>query len=209
MNDALTLAELLAEGNDSIVREPAGRSERRVQAEAVLRSEILAIESRIVGRLAAHENNVLALHHSIGELFQSLRAQVISITGQVSLTEERIARAEQVLAQTAARIADLEQAMEAGSARIERAELDLDTKFARISGAEETLASVRQGSTEARDSAAAQLSVLAHSVKLQTEEIESARTALAHTDDVIERILDLLEDMQMTLENSEERAAAA
>jgi hypothetical protein len=48
--------------------------------ETVLRSEILAAEARIVGRLAAHEKNVSALRHSIAELFDSLRVQIVTIT---------------------------------------------------------------------------------------------------------------------------------
>ena len=80
----------------------------------------------------------------------------------------------------------------------------------RIKRIEETVDGVRRHVASLHESVAADFKVFEDHLALQNSAIESARTAMSQTDDLVERVVDALEVLQSsTLHPSEEPSAGA
>jgi DNA-binding ferritin-like protein len=80
----------------------------------------------------------------------------------------------------------------------------------RVESVEKGLEALRKQTVELHDLIAEDMLSFEQSLKTQAAAIESARTAMAQTDDLVERVVEALESLQNTvLDHSEERAAAA
>ena len=74
---------------------------------------------------------------------------------------------------------------------------------------EKALEQMRRQMSEFQDLVAQDFQTFEKSLQTQATAIDSARTAMAQTDDLVERVVEALESLQSTvLENSEERALA-
>ncbi len=94
------------------------------------------------------------------------------------------------------RISAIEQSLHAAGESIERLELGIE--------------SARQDSATLREHVAEDLGMLEKTLKTHEAAIESARTAMAQTDDLVERVVEALESLQsVVLEHAEEKAIGA
>ncbi len=182
---------------------------RRDNVEALVHAEVQRVASQITTRLESHEKAVAELHRAITDSFHALREQLITLDTQLGAAQQRSGRIDEAVAALNSRITALDDGMEAIAGRIGSAELTLQTGGERITRAEQVADSVRQHSAEFAESAAVQLHALEQTVRSQASAIESARTAMSQTDDLVERVVEALESLQsVILEQTEERSAA-
>jgi hypothetical protein len=124
----------------------------------------------------------------------------------------RLEAHEKTLAELAAalRAARAEQEVKAAGERvITRVDRGFDAAEQRIARLEQALDSARRHAADFENNVAADLLALEQSIQSQAAAIESARTAMGQTDDLVERLVEALESLQSTvMEQSEERLVA-
>ena len=198
---------------------------RDAVAESTMRTEILQLEVRMAGRLKASEKVIADIQTAVSEVLNrepealpdfALRNEVLQMEGRVA------GRLEQMETRIAAL---LEQAQMAAVNRFEQMEQRLAEALNRIhtletaeppvipvpdtSHLETAMDQVRRQVTDLHDLVAEDFQNFEKTLQTQAASIESARTAMAQTDDLVERVVEALESLQSTvLENSEERALA-
>ena len=149
--------------------------------ETAFRGEMQQMESRFSAMMQMHESTISALERSAGEALNSLRSEV------AAAGDERAALAE--------RLAGVEQGLLATNDRIQKIEA--------------TLESFDQNAAALRDSLTAELKVFEQSIEKQTKSVDSVRTALAQTDDLVERVVEALESLQtIVLDQAERRPSS-
>jgi hypothetical protein len=185
------VAEIQRAASEALYREPATGT--------VGAAELEQFEARITARLEANEKAVAGLRGQLSHVTTQLTAaQNIETSG-----ERALATIQRSLDAITERITRLEQkalgAEHAGSG-VERG---------RLESMEQGLEAVRKQTAELHDLMAEDMLSFEHSLKIQAGAIESARTAMAQTDDLVERVVEALESLQSTvLDYSEERPMA-
>jgi hypothetical protein len=193
-------------------------------AETAMRTEILQLEVRMANRMKASEKIVADLQTAVSEAVNrepevlpdfALRSEVQQIDARVAgRLEQMEARVAALLEQTEARFsglaAQIEQRFGETLGRLERLEqAEPPVPVVDTSHLEEALEQMRRQMSEFQDLVAQDFQTFEKSLQTQATAIESARTAMAQTDDLVERVVEALESLQSTvLENSEERALA-
>jgi hypothetical protein len=160
---------------------------------AGLRAEMVQLESRVAARLQACEKAVAEMQHAATEL----RGQLAGVnTWLATAREQQVSIPEGLLEAAEARLAErFGRDPEGGGGRIARLEEDLDATRQRIATLHESVAE--------------DFLAFEQGLKSQATAIESARTAMAQTDDLVERVVEALESLQSAvLEPREERAVA-
>jgi hypothetical protein len=174
-------------------RAGAPASVPREPADAGLRAEMQQLEGRMAARLQACEKAVAEMHHAIGEL----RVQLAAVdTRLATVGAQQVSIPEGFLEAAEARIAErLGRDPEAGGGRMARLEEELDATRKRIATLHESVAE--------------DFLAFERGLKSQATAIESARTAMGQTDDLVERVVEALESLQSAvLEPREDRAVA-
>lgn len=158
----------------------------RPQPDTVSRGELEEVESRMAARLDLHGEAVSAFHRAITDAFHGLRTQLTAMDNQLVASLDRIGHAEAGVAGVKLQMAALERKVQGHAVYGD----DLDPVLTM------------------EESAATQLMALEETVKSQAAAIESARSAIAVSDDLIERIIDVLASLdRMVAEEPEARAA--
>jgi hypothetical protein len=160
---------------------------------AGLRAEMLQLEGRVAARLQACEKAVAEMQRATTEL----RGQLAGVNAWLtSAREQQVSIPEGFLEAAEARLAErLGRDPEAGSGRIARLEEGLDATSKRVATLHESVAE--------------DFVAFEQGLKSQAAAIESARTAMAQTDDLVERVVEALESLQSAvLEPREDHAAA-
>jgi serine/threonine protein kinase len=131
------------------------------------------------------------------------------LTARVQTSEHALAETQIVTAGLSARVQQLEAQLAAALKRIEELEqrpLPVPTD---ISHLEHSMEGVRVQVSELHDLVAEDFMNFEKALQSQATAIDSARTAMAQTDDLVERVVEALESLQATvLENSEDHAMA-
>ncbi|MGA2271749.1 MAG: protein kinase [Bryobacteraceae bacterium] len=183
----LTVSARRPEGPAGARREPADT--------AGLRAEMQQLESRVAARLQASEKSVAEIHRAATETLNKLRSQLAAMNAQLAAArEQQVSIPETFLEAAEARLtARLGRDIEAASDRIVRLEQGLDA--------------ARKHTATLHDSVAEDFLAFEQSLKSQGAAIESARTAMAQTDDLVERVVEALESLQSAaLEPRDDRA---
>jgi uncharacterized coiled-coil protein SlyX len=180
-------------------------------SDAAFRQEMAQFEARVNAKLQAHEQAGLELERSAGEAVNSLRAQLSALGAQLAAAQEQ-----------AGREADIGPAIEAAGERIAaHAQRGIDGLSERITYLEQNpvtpseplaaqvetgLENLREQLSELHNHVAADMHEFELNLKAQSSAIDSARTAMAQTDDLVERVVEALESLQSSvLEQSEDR----
>jgi len=191
---------------ESALAETYGSVTQSVQG---IHGELEQLESRLAARIAAQESALAETQGSAAEAIHELRAQFAEIAERLAaqeragaensreaLTEHVLGRVHESVDEVSQRIAHLESQGVGGDA-------------ARVEQVESTLEGVRGQVKELRDLVAEDLLAFEEKLKTQTSAIDSARTAIAQTDDLVERVVEALESLQSAvLEQTDERALA-
>ncbi len=159
-------------------------------------------------RIAALEQGLLAANGRIERVENKpAPAPVVEIPESV----------QQAMDSSARRVAELEEALAAANQKIEilgnqpapqAANPEVFQALAeRMSHLEDRLEGFSKHADDVKDSVAHQLEGFEKQLQSQTASIESARTAMAQTDDLVERVVEALESLQtIVLEQSGDRA---
>lgn len=183
---------------------------RRDSVETVVRSEVQrAMESRITGRLESQERAVTELKQAVSASLQAFQAHLCTIDAKLAAAQERAVRSEEAALELHLRMSSLEQRVEARQERLVQAGLLIEAATERIGRAEQATETVRREAAQFAEEAAGQLDALEQTVDAQADALESARRSMAHTDDLVERVVEALDSLQsIVLERAEERPSS-
>jgi len=152
----------------------------RGAAESALRAEIQQTEARLSARLANYEKTIAAVAQQLGETVEAANqrhsAQVQEALGSTKL---------ELAAQAAETAAAVNQRATAGEQNVEEIRKHFATLQANVAG---------------------DLHDFEKTLKMQGVAIDSARTAMAQTDDLVERVVEALELLQSSMIDQHENA---
>lgn len=157
------------------------------------RSDMQELEARLAARLQVHERTIAEMHRSANEALSSLRLKVAAMNSELAMTHQYAAN------RTGAGLDDA--AAETILARVDRGFEALDARMAQI---ERTVEEMRRHASQFEHNIAADLVDIEQSLKAQGASIESARTAMSQTDDLVERVVEALESLQTAMLDADE-----
>ncbi len=176
-----------------------------VVGEAVnaLRAEMSESGAQVAARLQAHEQAAASTHGLVNDTVAALKGQLEAMAVQLTAAHEKLTQSA-----GAQEIASLHEHINGVNARIEAVEKAAGAG----SGSEAVEAGIealKKQMTELHSNVAADMHEFELNMKAQANAIESARTAMAQTDDLVERVVEALESLQSTvLEHADDRAMA-
>ena len=189
---------------------------QRGQAEAQLRAEIRQLETRAAARMASHEKATAQMQEShdlalaqLREDHQAALTQMQQAAADVKALREQLAEANARIVETQGRMAEPIATVRAmGDEMVARVELNLEPLGRHIADVEVTLHELSNRSAALQENLAADLSGIEQSLAQHAASIDSARTAMAQTDDLVERVVEALELLQSSvLDQHGDRAA--
>lgn len=153
---------------------------------SVGKAELQQLEARLLARLQLHEQTVTEMYRSLSETVQSMRHQMDGLRSEMASSR-----------QSAPAVGGLDDGQAASiQARVERGFEALNSRLAQT---ERTVAEMRRFDVQIEQNMAADLVDIEHTLKVQAAAIESARTAMAQTDDLVERVVEALEALQASV----------
>jgi predicted nucleic acid-binding Zn-ribbon protein len=178
--------------------------------DAGLRAQMQQLEARVAARLEACEKTVTEIRYAATETLNTLRGQLAAVNAQIAAAGERqVAIPEGFLEAAEQRIAArLGRGIETAGERITRVEHGQESFGERIARLEQGLDAARQHAATLHDSVAEDFLAFEQGLKSQAATIESARTAMAQTDDLVERVVEALESLQSAVLGQQDRAVA-
>ncbi|HYW41592.1 MAG TPA: protein kinase [Bryobacteraceae bacterium] len=206
------------------------RSEASARHDTVnseLRAQLEQIEMRLGARMERMEQSVGSLLERLVGIDAALKAgaergdavteRVAHIEHGMEAAGERFAALDQRLLEGEAvqqRVVVIEQTLESVGDRFEsfdhrvtHVEQALQTVGDYIERLEHGVEALRQDQTALRQNVSEDLRMFEQALKHQAAAVESSRTAMSQTDDLVERVVEALESLQsVVLEHSDERA---
>ena len=175
-------------------RAEAPASVRREHADAAaLRAEMQQLEGRVAARLQACETTVAEIHHAATEL----RGQLGAVDAQFAATRQQ-------------QVSTFEGLLEAAEARIAaRLGREFEAAGERVGRLEQALDAAHKNTATLHESVSEDFLAFEKGLKSQAAAIESARTAMAQTDDLVERVVEALELLQSAVLEPREDPAVA
>lgn len=164
-------------------------------SDTALRAEIQQLEGRFTARLTAHENTVAQMQEAAGEAVKTLSQQLAEVRAQIATAAER--PAEPVL--------DVEALRQQIAARVEET---LGAVNQRMTLGEQNMEDIRKHFGTLQENVAGDLHDFEQTIKAQANSIESARTAMSQTDDLVERVVEALELLQSSVLDQQENHTA-
>jgi hypothetical protein len=160
---------------------------------AAARPDMQQLEARLAARLQVHERTIAEMHRSANEAVSSLRLKVAAMNSELATAHQRGAnRAGGGLDDAAA---------ETIQARVDRGFEALDARMAQI---EQTVEEMRRHTSQFEHNIAADLVDIEQNLKGQIASIESARTAMSQTEDLVEFVVEALESLQTAMADPDE-----
>jgi hypothetical protein len=157
---------------------------------AAVRIEMQELEARIEARLASQFQ---AQERLLSEMQRSAAAAVSAIKGELSALGAELAAAhERAAAATPAETL----IAEAGERILARVDRGFEAVSEHVAGIEQTIEDIRHHHQQFEHSMSADLAQVDQNFKVQSAAIEAARTAMAQTDDLVERVVEALESLQ-------------
>ncbi len=171
-----------------------------------LREQLASLETRATAaqketiaaaQLQAHERAVAGLREEVAEAVQALRGQLVALQNQLA----------SVPAQDAAPVPDREGVEERITAALRSG---LEAMGERIAGLEQSFEAAREHTLEFERNVAADFHDFEAGMKQQDAAVQSVRTALTQSDDVVERVVEALESIQAAIfDRSDDRISMA
>jgi hypothetical protein len=191
---------------------PAAMS-RSGASEAALRAELAQFEARVNAKLQAHEEAVADIQHAASEAVNALRGQLSLLGAQLAAAQEQAGRSSDpgpAIEAAADRIAArVQRSIDSLSERVAQLEQNAGAPARDFRRYENSLETLREQIAELHTHFAADMHEFELNLKAQSNAIDSARTAVAQTDDLVERVVEALESLHSTvLDQSEDRVMA-
>jgi eukaryotic-like serine/threonine-protein kinase len=170
-----------------------------------IRAELQQMESRLAARLESSETAIETVNGRISGIEQAVKDSVAGMGRLEQAIEARISQFERAATESISR------AEKAAGERIARVEESIASAGGeRMERLERAVEGIHRDAAALRESVSEDLGMFDKALKSQNTAIESARTAMAQTDDLVERVVEALESLQsVVLEHSDERVATA
>ena len=172
--------------------ETAAAPHRETLDTAAIRGEMQELESRLWSRLNAHERITRDMQSSAGNAVAAIKDMLAVLRSELAAMRER----------------PLDDGMQSFRQRIVS---HVDSTFQglsdNITAIEHTIETMQQHANQFERSVAADLLDIEESIKVQATILESARTAMSQTDDLVERVVEALESLQSAVLDSNEAPA--
>ena len=158
------------------------------------RSELGQAEARITARLTAHDEEIAAIQASVLDAVGSIREKLLSLSAEVATAQDSL-RSRPTDQEINDRVLFLvDRGFDAVSQQMGRLEHGLDE--------------LRNQYTQFERSVSADLTSVEQNFTAHSTAIESTRTAMSQTDDLVERVVEALESLQSALLDQNEAPAA-
>jgi len=179
---------------------------------AAIRSELQQSETRLATRVQLGEKAMAVLNRAVADALTALRGQISTLTSQMAAIQDRsslgLLGSDPAVSEAA--LARIEQSLQAFGTRMEVIEKGIGVLQDRVSRAEQDAEAAKQQVHTLHTSMAEDFVAFEQSLHKQERAVDSARTAMAQTDDLVERLVEALEALQATvLQRSEELTAAS
>jgi chromosome segregation ATPase len=139
--------------------------------------------------LAAHEEMVLEIQRSATDAVSTLKDQLLSLSSELAAAQERAAAVPEPVA-AAGMVSDASDRI---LALVDSGFEAVSENIARI---EKSVEEIRSHNGQFERSVSADLVDIEQNIKVHAAAIESARTAMSQTDDLVERVVEALESLQ-------------
>jgi chromosome segregation ATPase len=138
---------------------------------------------------------------------ETLQSHLRTVDGKLVTALERAATSEEAT-ELHLRLSNVEQRVGASNEQIAQTTLILESETRRITCVEQEIKTIRRRADEFSESIAVQLHAVERTVASQAEALEETRTAVAQTDDLVERVVEALDSLQsIILERSEDKSS--
>jgi hypothetical protein len=214
--------KLLAVAVRREVPSPARESEA-----PAMRAEMRDVEAAVVAHLQQHERALTDIERAAAGALNELRRELSGLTAQFAAARQEGGRAdryagpaddlaldetERRLDAIAARIARLEEAerrLDTVAERVGRVEQKTEGLVRRLALAEEAVSEARRQTTALQGNVTAEIQSFERTLGDQAAALDSTRSALAQTDDLVERVVEALELLQSNVPDQAEGHVAA
>jgi hypothetical protein len=178
---------------------------------SVIRGEIQQSENRLATRLQLGEKAMAVLNRAVADALTGLRNQISTLTAQMAGMQDRtnlgLLGGDAGVSEAA--LARIEQTLQAFGGRMEVIEKGIGVLQDRMARTELEAEAAKQHVGVLHSSMAEDFLAFEQSLQKQERAVDSARTAMAQTDDLVERLVEALEALQATvLQRSEEWTAS-
>jgi eukaryotic-like serine/threonine-protein kinase len=167
------------------------------------RSEIEALEARIAERFQEQERSIAGVERVANEVLQTLRG------GPVAVPARPAPRRYAATLESDSSAPHMNRAFELLSEKVARIDLTLGSFVERLQKLEGQLDAFDTDAAALRDSVTRDIRNFERALKGQSTAIESARTAMGQTDDLVERVVEALDSLQSMFITSAEELAAS
>ncbi|MBZ5625382.1 MAG: protein kinase [Acidobacteriia bacterium] len=171
----------------------------RREPDPAMLAEMQQMESRFASRMAQVEQSIAAFSERLSQVEQVQRStsdRVSHVEQTLQSTSARVSGVEEIQESTGDRVAGVELMQRSTGERVSQVEQAQQSTVDRVDRMEHAVNSVRQDAAEARDALSEDRAPLERSLKSQAAAIESVKTAVAQTDDLVERVVEALESWQ-------------
>jgi hypothetical protein len=216
------------------VRRTESPAQGRQQADAAIRDEMQQIESRLAGRVANCEQSLVAVNERLARMEQLLQTAIDQAARLEQAHESTrqdtaalrdtlsadLGRIQQTVQSNADHAGRLEQTIESArqdttalrdtvTADLGRTQQTVQLTTERTARVEQAVESARQDTATLRATVSEDLGALDKTLKSHNASVESVKTAMAQTDDLVERVVEALESLQsVVLDHSDDRTLA-
>ena len=185
---------------------PQPRYEPVAMPEPAVNHQMMDLESRIAARLQEQEKSVASVAQVAAELLQAMRNQQ-SAAAQPPRTHTRSFSSGSFDSSSAG--GRVEQALDMLGDKLARMDMVLGSLVEKVQTLERNLDSFDTDAAALRDSVTRDIRNFERALKSQSSAIESARTAMGQTDDLVERVVEALDSLQsMFVSAPDERMAS-
>jgi len=164
--------------------ETAAAPHREMVDTAAIRGEMQALESRLSSRLNAHERITRDLQSSAGNAVAALKDMLAVLRSELAAIRER--------------------PLDDGMRIVSHVDSTFQGLSDNIAAIERTIGVMQQHANQFERSVAADLLDIEQSIKVQTTLLESARTAMSQTNELVERVVEALESLQNAVLDSDQ-----
>jgi hypothetical protein len=182
-------------------------------------AEMAQLEARIMARLATQEKAVAEMQIAVNDAITSVRGQLSAISLRVSNAQSAFGQGSESTAgmeSLAIRLAgamraELQESIDHLSRRIayvEQGGIGSGSPSDEIARIDLTLDRMRKELHDLHQNMALDFQEFETNLKAQSAAIESARTAMAQTDELVERVVEALDALQTSVTRDERLAAA-
>jgi eukaryotic-like serine/threonine-protein kinase len=179
--------------------------------EPVAHTQMLELEARMAARMQEQEKSIASVAHVANEVLKALRQQqqpapLAMAAAAPAPRPTRFTSGGSMDEQTTNRV---ERALDLLVDKVSRMDMVLSSAVERLQKLEQNLDAFDTDAAALRDSVTRDVRNFDRALKAQNTAIESARTAMGQTDDLVERVVEALDSLQSMFVTADEQSLAS